>query len=57
MVDREERAPGAPDAVADGCTCLMEDNVSGRGVFGDGLKHGWVVSNDCPMHAHEPVWA
>ena len=45
-----DHAPGSPEAIAMGCTCPRIDNGHGRGVGGDGERHGWWITVACPMH-------
>lgn len=43
--------PGSPEAVNAGCTCAVLDNCRGAGIGGDGSKHGWWITAECPVHA------
>ena len=42
--------PGSDAAIKQGCDCPVLDNGHGRGVGGDGEKHGWWITADCPRH-------
>lgn len=46
--------PGSPEAVDAGCTCPVMDNGHGRGVYGDGERYGWWISEHCPLHGLGP---
>lgn len=51
MTDNQDKPrPGSEEAQKAGCTCPIIDNSYGKGYFGDGEKHGWWVSSDCPLH-------
>ena len=43
--------PGSFEARRDGCKCPVFDNHYGRGYGGDSRLYGWVVSDDCKLHA------
>jgi hypothetical protein len=43
--------PGSDEAVKRGCTCPRMDNCRGAGVYGDGEKNGWWISEGCHLHA------
>ena len=43
--------PGTKEAETLGCSCPIHDNHRGKGWGGDGEKYGWVVNEDCPLHA------
>lgn len=45
--------PGSPEAVKAGCTCPEMDNRYGRGVMGDGERHGWWIDAACPLHGEK----
>ena len=45
-----DTAPGSPAAIVAGCTCPVLDNGHGKGVGGNGEKHGWWVTAGCPLH-------
>lgn len=47
-------APGSDIARRKGCTCAILDNHYGKGRGGDGLRWGWYVSGECPVHAPHP---
>ena len=42
--------PGSIDAIKAGCTCPVLDNARGKGIGGNGEKHGWWITAGCPMH-------
>lgn len=42
--------PGSDAAIKQGCTCPVLDNGHGRGVGGNGEKHGWWITEGCPLH-------
>ena len=42
--------PGSDAAIKQGCTCPVLDNGHGKGVGGNGEKHGWWFTEDCPLH-------
>lgn len=46
----EDPKPGSPEAIKQGCTCPVLDNGYGKGIYGEGEKFGWWVSQDCPLH-------
>lgn len=46
-----ELRPGSDEALAAGCRCPVLDNAHGRGWMG--VDGAWVLSGDCPLHAHE----
>lgn len=43
--------PGTQEAADAGCTCPTLDNNHGAGYLGDGPKYGWVINDNCPIHA------
>lgn len=45
--------PGSDAAIKQGCTCPVLDNGHGKGVGGNGEKHGWWVTAGCPLHGKE----
>ena len=47
--------PGTRQASELDCTCPVLDNGHGRGYMGDGERYGFVVQENCPLHAIEPV--
>lgn len=44
-------APGAPDAIDSGCTCLSLANAGYRA----GAETEPLIAPDCPLHAAPPV--
>jgi len=42
--------PGSDAAIKQGCDCPVLDNGHGRGVGGNGEKHGWWITEGCPLH-------
>lgn len=42
--------PGSHEAVNAGCTCPILDNAHGKGRYCDGEKHGWWITEGCPLH-------
>jgi len=42
--------PGSDAAIKQGCTCPVLDNGHGKGVGGNGEKHGWWITEGCPLH-------
>lgn len=42
--------PGSDEALAKGCRCPVLDNHHGKGRYGDGAAHGWLVSGICGLH-------
>lgn len=42
--------PGSDAAIKQGCTYPVLDNAHGRGIMGDGEKHGYWITSDCPLH-------
>ena len=42
--------PGSDAAIKQGCTCPVMDNAHGRGIMGDGEKHGFWITRSCPLH-------
>ena len=45
--------PGSDAAIKMGCTCPVLDNAHGRGVMGDGEKHGYWITRSCPLHGEK----
>lgn len=45
-----DTTPGSDAAIKAGCTCPVLDNGHGKGVGGNGEKHGWWFTEDCPLH-------
>lgn len=43
--------PGSDAAVKEGCKCPIADNHHGAGVGGDGVRHGWFISEACELHS------
>lgn len=47
----QQHNPGAPLAVAAGCTCNPEINHNGAGEpINGGLNHRWYLEKVCPLH-------
>ena len=42
--------PGSDAAIKQGCTWPVLDNARGKGIMGDGEKHGYWISSGCPLH-------
>lgn len=42
--------PGSDAAIKQGCTCPVYDNARGKDIGGNGEKHGWWITADCPLH-------
>ena len=42
--------PGSDAAIKQGCTCPVLDNCHGKGVGRNGEKHGWWITEGCPLH-------
>nr|DAG02338.1 MAG TPA: hypothetical protein [Myoviridae sp. ctRci5] len=42
--------PGSDAAIKMGCTCPVLDNARGKGIMGDGEKHGYWITSDCLLH-------
>ena len=42
--------PGSDAAIKQGCDCPVLDNGHGRGIGGNGEKHGWWITEGCPLH-------
>lgn len=42
--------PGSDEAIEQGCTCPVYDNARGKGIGGNGEKHGWWITAGCPLH-------
>jgi hypothetical protein len=52
----ERLAPGAPAAIAAGCTCIHHENFSGRGCCPRwGERPRFIVQIDCPVHG-QAAW-
>lgn len=45
--------PGSAAAVAAGRSCPVVDNCRGEGIAGNGDKHDWRVSDNCPLHGND----
>lgn len=43
--------PGSKEAREQGCLCPVIDNEHGRGYLGNGERFGFVINEDCPLHA------
>jgi transcriptional regulator with XRE-family HTH domain len=43
--------PGSKEAQVLGCVCPVLDNSYGKGYLGDGEKFGFVMNENCPLHA------
>lgn len=44
--------PGSDAAIAEGCTCPVEENDHGRGYMGSPTT--FVITPDCPLHDNLP---
>lgn len=42
--------PGSDEAIEQSCTCPVMDNAHGKGIMGDGEKHGYWITAGCPLH-------
>ncbi len=51
--DADMLNPGSDSAREKGCKCPVTDNHHGKGRGGDGVKYGWYMSGNCPIHAAE----
>ena len=43
--------PGSKEAREQGCLCPVLDNEHGKGYLGDGKQFGFVINENCPLHA------
>ena len=43
--------PSSKEAREQGCLCPVIDNEHGRGYLGNGERFGFVINEDCPLHA------
>ncbi len=43
--------PGSKEAREQGCLCPVIDNERGRGYLGNGEQFGFVINENCPLHA------
>ncbi|GAA0721505.1 hypothetical protein [Dokdonella soli] len=57
--ERYPHPPGAPEAVADGCTCPILDNARGKGCgYLDADGHPcFIVTLSCPHHGEAACFA
>ena len=45
--------PGSDAAIKQGCTCPEMANARGKGIMGDGEKHGYWINSGCPLHGQK----
>ena len=43
--------PGSKEAREQGCLCPVIDNEHGKGYLGNGERFGFVINENCPLHA------
>lgn len=46
--------PGSAEAKASGCTCPVQDNNHGQGIWMGAWGRQFVRNLDCPLHGGEP---
>lgn len=42
--------PGSNAAIKQGCICPVLNNARGKGIGGNGAKHGWWITEGYPLH-------
>lgn len=50
MMSDRMLSPGSQEAVDKGCLCPVMDNAHGAGIGGDGIRFGWWINEECPLH-------